>query len=341
MAKKKLSKYKPADPEFVKKFVESAKKDWGPMALLGSEIDEDEAMPISTGSTKLDWALTKPLVEGTINEIYGENRSGKTTMSLEIAAQAQKMGKMVFFFDLERKLVNASLNMIKGLNRDLFLRVRPENGEDAVNKVHKCVSEVPGCVVIFDSLTQLLPEVEDAEGAQKQSMGLVARLAAKMVRKILGPVERNRCMVLFISHITTDMNPYSSGDKTKGGKAVPDIAAQRIRVKALASGFIKNEDGDAIGQNTKCKVIKNNQGLPMKEVTVPIIWGKGIDRTLDLIEIAKDLSIVDYKPQGGWYTYYQLDGQECKGHESDLRELIKNNPEWRDDAIRQVKELLG
>jgi len=232
VAKKKAPKFDAATPEQIAAFTESIEKDWAGNLVAGSVIEEHDKnrRPISTGSTKLDWALTKPFVEGTINEIHGKNGVGKTTFALEVAANATLMGKMVFFFDLERKLVDAQIAMIPRLNRDLFWRIRPDNGEDAVNKVHRCVTEMPGCVVIFDSLTQMLPEVEDAEDAEKQSMGLVAKLAAKMVRKIIGPTERNRCMVLFISHETANMDKYSGGIKTKGGNAVPDAAAKIWKV---------------------------------------------------------------------------------------------------------------
>ncbi len=238
MAKKKSTKYKAASQDQIVKFQEEILKDYGVKAMAGIDIRDADLLSISTGSTKLDWALGTSFVEGSINEYYGENGTGKTTFALEVAANATLMGKPVFFFDLERKLRESQLNMIPRLKRELFTRIRPDNGEEAVNMVEKCVKEVPGCVVVFDSITQMLPEVEQAENAEKQTMGLVARLCAKMVRKISGPVERNRCMVLFISHITSNLNPYASGDTTKGGKAVPDISSQRVRLKKLNSKFV-------------------------------------------------------------------------------------------------------
>lgn len=340
MAKKKTATPSPTGitPEQLEAFTKGIKKDWGGSVVDGANIESYDAnrRPISTGSTKLDWALTRPLVEGTINEIHGKCGCGKTTLALEVAANATLMGKPVFFFDLERKLVDAQIAMIPRLNRDLFFRIRPDNGEDAVNKVHRCVTEMPGCVVIFDSLTQMLPEVEDAEGAEKQTMGLVARLAAKMVRKINGPVERNRCMVLFISHETANMDMYSGGVKTKGGNAVPDIAAQRIQLKALSAGKIK-VDGEIVGQNTKCKVVKNNQGLPFREVEVPIIYGRGIDRALDLLQVATDLAVID--KNGGWYTF-EFNGETKKMYQPDIIQQIKENEPYRESIVRKVCSLL-
>lgn len=335
MAKKKSLEYKPATDKDILGFAEQVLKDWGRQAIHGIDIRDKDIKVISTGSTKLDWALGRPFVEGSINEIHGKNGSGKTTLALEVAASATQLGKPVYFFDLERKLTESQINMISRLKRELFWRIRPDNGEDAVNKVHECVSNVPGCVIIFDSLTQMLPEVEDAEGAEKQTMGTVARLAAKMIRKINGPVERNRCMVLFISHITTKINMYTSGEPTKGGKAVPDIAAQRVKLKRLASNLIKDDDGNVIGQMTQCEVIKNNQSIPFRNVEVPIIYGKGISRSLDLLQLARDLGVIDYHK--GWYK----ETPEGKGiRESVLLQKISHNADYRNEILAKVKELL-
>jgi recombination protein RecA len=338
MAKKKISVPDQATPEQIEKFASKITSDWG-CVVPGNQIDEYDSnrKSISTGSPKLDWALTKALVEGTINDIHALEGVGKTTLALEIAASATQMGKPVYYFDLERKLVDSQINMINRLKKELFFRVRPGNGEDAVNKVIECVTDIPGCVIIFDSLTQLLPEVEDAEGAEKQQMGLVARLSAKMIRKILSPVERNRCMVLFISHITANMEAYSGEIKTKGGKAVPNACAQRIHMKKLAKGKIKNASGDIIGHNVTCKVVKNNQGLPYKEVMVPIIYGMGIERSLDLLQIAEELALIE--KAGGWYTY-EVGGETVKSYKDELLDIIRTNPEFRNGLLAQVNEVL-
>lgn len=265
-----------------------------------------------------------------------------TTFALEIAANAIRMGKPVFYFDLERKLRESQLNMINGLGdaaRKLFTRIRPDTGEEAVNMIERCVKEVPGCLVVFDSITAMLPEVEGAEDAAKQSMGLVARLCWKMVRKVLGPAERNLCTLLFISHITTNLNPYASGDTVKGGKAIGDMSSQRIRLKRLNSHLIKDAQGNIIGQMTICRVIKNNMARPFREVSVPIIYGKGIDKSLDLLQLAKDLCIIEYS--NGWYRLVNDEFPEGKNHrEADMLSLIRTNKEYRDGIIRQTKELL-
>lgn len=341
MAKKKSAKYKPASEEQIAKFQQDILKDYGVKAMAGTDIRDADLLSISTGSTKLDWACGTPFVEGSINEYYGENGTGKTTFALETAANATMMGKPVFFFDLERKLRESQMNMIPHLDRTLFTRIRPDNGEEAVNMVERCVKEVPGCVVIFDSITQMLPEVEQAENAEKMTMGLVARLCAKMVRKISGPVERNRCMVLFISHITSNLNPYASGDTTKGGKAVPDISSQRIRLKKLNSKLIKQKtSGDIIGQMVVCRVMKNNMARPYREVEVPIIYGHGIDRNLDLLQIARELGIIDY--ENGWYKRVTPEFPDGKNtRESDMIDILSKDKDYANNIVEQVHSILG
>jgi recombination protein RecA len=316
-------------------FSESLLKEWGKQAVAGQDILLEDPKPISTGSVRLDWALVNPFVEGSINEIYSEEGCGKTTLALEVCANATQMGKQVYYFDLERKLVRSQVQMVKGLNLSLFIRIRPDNGEEAVNKVLECLNNSPGCVIIFDSLTAMLPEVEDSEDAEKQQMGAVAKLAAKMIRKINGPTERNKCMVLFISHITAKMNPYQSGDLTKGGKAVKDIAAQRVRLKKTESSYLKDKKGNVYGQMTSCKVIKNNQGPPCREVEFPIIFGRGIDRILDLLQFAKELGVIEYTKGGGWYTF-----EDVKRQESDMLEALTNDVGLRTRVAQKLATVI-
>lgn len=345
MAKKKKKKSVGREPlsiEDVIGFKQDIMKEWSGKVCLGEDIRDADLQSISTGSVKLDWALGTPLVEGSANEIYGENSVGKTTFALEIAASAIRMGKPVFYFDVERKLRESQLNMIRGLGEDarkLFTRIRPDTGEEAVDMIHRCVTEVPGCLVVFDSITAMLPEVEDAENAAKQSMGLVARLCWKLVRKVLGPTERNKCTLLFISHLTTNLDPYATGDTVKGGKAVGDMSSQRIKLKRLNSQLIKDEQGNVIGQMVICRIIKNNMARPFREVSVPIIYGKGIDRALDLLQLARDLCIIEYT--NGWYRLVNEEFPEGKNQrESYMLEYIKSHEEYRDSIIKQTKELL-
>jgi recombination protein RecA len=132
------------------------------------------------------------------------------------------------------------------------------------------------------------------------------------------------------------MDMYSGGTKTKGGNAVPDASAQRIQLKALSAGKIKVE-GNVVGQNVKCKVVKNNQGLPFKEVEVPLIYGRGIDRALDLLQVAVDLAVIE--KSGGWYTQ-EFNGESTKMYKDPMLEQLRENKPYRDYIIGRVNEVL-
>lgn len=330
--KENLANSGPATPEQIAQFQTELLKEFGTKVMHGETFLDSNLKSVSTGSIKLDLILKCPLLEGSVVEYFGENQVGKTTFALEAAANAIRLGKPVYYFDLERKLREAQVNMIKGLDKRMFTVIRPDDGEEAVNMVKKCVTQIPGCFIVFDSLSALMPEVEGAEGAEKQTMGLVARLAWKMVRSVLGPAERNKCTLLFISHITANLNPYASGDTTKGGKAIPDMAAQRIKLVRRMSELIKDKDGNAIGQTVVCRVIKNNVNRPFLECEVPIIYGHGIDKVQDMLNCAVDYGIVE--KSGGWYTY-----KEQKFREDALKALIESDKLVRDDIRKRIKEI--
>lgn len=329
-----MSKIEAPSIEQITGFNNEILKEWGATAAHGPSIKDKELASISTGSVKLDWALGIPLMEGSVCEYYGPNSVGKTSLALEAAANATLMGKPVYFFDLERKLRESQLDIVPHMNRELFVRIRPDTGEEAVNRIHKCVTEMPGCMIVFDSISAMLPEVEDAEGAESLQMGLVARLCWKMVRKILGPAERNKCTLLFISHSTTKIDKYKPGDVTKGGNAIKDMASQRVKLSRTSSDLIKDKQGNVIGQMIKCQTIKNNVKRPFIEVKVPLYYGRGIDRSLDLLQLARDLSIIEFK--GTWYTY-----NDKKYREAGLADEIRTNEEFRQSLLSEVKEFIG
>lgn len=320
-------------------------KKWGNKVALGENIRDKDLASISTGSFKLDWALGTPFVEGSLNEIYGSNQTGKTTLALEISANAIKLGKPVFFFDLERKLRESQLNMINGLTpeaRKLFTRIRPDTGEEAADMIYDCIMDFPGCLVVFDSVSAMMPEVEGAESASKEMMGKVAKLCWRIVRKCLGPAERNKVTLVFLSHISPKLNPYQTGDLVKGGRAIADLSAQRIKLKRVGADILKDSKGNPYGQMTQCEVIKNNMARPARKVSVPIVWGQGINKALDLLQLARDLSVIEYGK--GWYTYEPSDSSEddkaVKKREQDMLDILNKDMDYRNKIITSVRELL-
>lgn len=314
------------------------KKEWREKIVKGIDFKDSDLRPISTSSTKLDWALKLPFLEGSIVEVYGPNQTGKTTLALEVCGNAMSMGKKTFYMDLERKLREAQLNMIDGFDRDGFTLVYPDTGEEAVNMMHEIILSSPGCVIVLDSVGALLPEVEDAQGAENQTMGLVARLTAKLIRKVTGIAARNKCTLIFINHLTATMAMFGKKMTVKGGKAIQDRAAQRIEMFAPSAGKIKDGNGDIIGQMVRCKVEKNNVNRPYITVEVPIIFGKGIASALDMLQFAKDLGILPY--QKGWYTV-PIDGEDKRMREAQVLEMINEDEDFKSSVQDKIDELFG
>jgi len=308
-------------------------KKWKDKIIDGISLKDDDLKTISTSSVRLDLALGRPFVEGSIVELFGENSVGKTTLALEVATNAQKLGKHVFFIDLERKLREAQLNMVAGLDKSKLSIVYPDTGEETVDIMEEFVKGIPGCVVILDSVSALLPEVEDTEDASKSLPASIARLCAKMIRKITGPAARNKCLVVFINHITSTLAMYGPKDTVKGGRAIGDRASQRIHMSRAMSDLIQDGDGNIIGQRVKCKIIKNNMNRPFLTAEVPIIYGKGIYKELDMFELAKDVGIIDSSSKG-WVKY-----GEKNYRANELLEVFSKDESIRNEIMGKIKEL--
>ncbi len=317
--------------------VKNLKKEWQKKVKLGEDFSDDELLHVPTGSTKLDWALRRPFLEGQLVEIFAPNATGKTTLALHVCKNAMKMGKLVFYLDLERKLRESQIEMIDGFTRDKFTIVYPDTGEEAMNMMHELITDYPGCVIILDSVGAILPEVEDAEDYEKQSRALVARLCHKMIRKITGITARNKCIIVFLNHLTATMAMYGKAETTHGGRAIPNRCAQRIQLKNLASGAIKKGD-EKIGQMVIATVVKNNVNRPFITVEFPLIYGRGIDESLDMLQFAKDLGIIPYK--NGWYIIHRPDMPEPKRmREKDVLDMIKNDETFKTEITDQIKNI--
>lgn len=317
----------------------TVKKEWKGKFKAGEDFRDDELLHISTGSIKLDWALKRPFLEGQLVEIFAPNATGKTTLALHVCKNAMNMGKKVFYLDLERKLRESQINMIPGFTRDKFTIAYPDTGEEAMNMMHELISDNPGCVLVLDSVGGILPEVEDAEDFEKQSRALVARLCHKMIRKITGITARNKCVVIFLNHLTATMAAYGKPFTTHGGTAIENRSAQRIELFSPAADAIK-VGSDKVGQMVRATVVKNNVNRPFITVSFPLIYGKGIDEDLDMLQFAKELGIVPYSK--GWYMVKRPGEDEGKRmREADVLALIKEDETFRKKISDTVFELLA
>jgi recombination protein RecA len=315
-------------------------KEWKDKIVSGENFLDKDFKSISTSSLKLDFALGRPFLEGSIVEVFGDNSVGKSTLALEVSSNAMLMGKRVFYIDLERKLREAQIKMIKNFNRELFTVIYPDTGEETINMMYKCITEFPGSVLVLDSVSGLLPEVEEAEDASKQTMGVVARLCHKMIRKVTGPAARNKCLLIFLNHKTASMQMYGPSDTVHGGKAIVNRSAQRIEMTRNMSGLIKDkgEDGEVIGQMVRCRVIKNNLNRPFISCEIPIIYGKGIDSDLDLFQLACEIGVLNTESKG-WYES-SVEGYTGKKRQSDVLELIQTDATFKAGLVAQVTAVM-
>jgi recombination protein RecA len=303
-------------------------KELGSKIKRGTDFRDSDYKAISTGSIKLDWALKLPFLEGSMIEVFAPNGVGKTTLALSVCRNAMKMGKHVFYIDLEFKLREAQIKMFQNFNRDLFDIIYPDTAEDCMNIMLETVKKCPGCVIVLDSIGGLLPEVEDAESFDKQGMATISRMLHKLVRKITSYAARNKVVLIFLNHLTATMEMYGQKNTTHGGNAVKNRAAQRIELAALSAGAIK--DGDVkIGQYVRATVVKNNVHRPFISVEFPIIYGRGIDEELDIVEFAIDVGILT---KSGAWIYLPLEEGEEKPkafQKGELLEKLKSDLEFR------------
>lgn len=319
--------------------LETLKKELGSKIKEGEDFRDSDLKSISTGSIKLDWALRLPCLEGSIVEIFSPQGVGKTTLALHICSNAMEMGKEVFYFDLEFKLREAQINMIKNFSREKFHIIYPDTAEDCLNIMQRVVTDCHGCVVILDSVGGLLPEVEDAEDYSKMGMAVVPRILHKLVRKITGIAARNKCALIFLNHLTATMAMYGQKDTTHGGNAIKNRAAQRIQLAALAADAIKVGD-KKIGQNVRATVVKNNVNRPFVEVNFPIIYGKGIDSESELMDFGQELGII--VKNGGWVHLPEDDGADGKKmRPEEMKELLSTDLELRNKVLKKIKDLTG
>lgn len=307
----------------------------------GVELKDSDLKSISTGSIRLDWALKLPCLEGSMMEIFAPQAVGKSTLALHISKNAMDMGKLVFYIDLEYKLREAQLTMIRGFNRDKFSVIYPDTAEEALEIMHKLIVDFPGCVIILDSVGGLLQEVENAESFEKQGMGGISKLLHKMVRKLTGIAARNKVLLIFLNHLIATMAMYGQKDTTHGGFAIKNRAAQRIELAALASDAIK--EGDVkIGQNVRATVVKNNVNRPFIQVYFPIIYGRGIDQELELMEFARDLGLLKYQAKGGWWSFTKDDGSDSGAMRADdLRNILLTDSAFRKSLVDKIMAMAG
>ncbi|MDH5824235.1 recombinase RecA [Luteimonas sp. RD2P54] len=277
---------------------------------------------IPTGSLQLDIALgIGGLPKGRVVEIYGPESSGKTTLTLQTIAQCQKLGGTAAFIDAEHALDPGYATKL-GVNIDDLLVSQPDTGEQALEIADMLVRSNAVDMVVIDSVAALTPKAEIEGEMGDQLPGLQARLMSQALRKLTGNIKRSNCMVFFINqlrHKIGVMMPGQSPETTTGGNALKFYASVRLDIRRI--GAIKKGD-EIIGNQTRIKVVKNKMAPPFKQVITEILYGEGISREGELIDMGVEAKLVE--KAGAWYSY----GKERIGQgKENARQYLKENPE--------------
>ncbi len=303
------------------------------MRLGGGEVISD-IPAISTGSISLDIALgTGGVPRGRIIEIYGPESGGKTTLSLHIIAEAQKLGGLAAFIDAEHALDVVYARKI-GVNTDDLLISQPDTGEQALEICETLVRSGALDVLVVDSVAALVPRAEIEGEMGDAQMGLQARLMSQALRKLTGSISRSKTTVIFINQLRMKIGVFfGNPETTTGGNALKFYSTMRLdirKVTALKSGQ------DVIGFRTRVKVVKNKVAPPFKETEFDIIFGEGISKEGDLIDLAADRGIIE--KSGAWYSYK---GDRLGQGRDNTRVFLKENPDVLSKIEFELREKLG
>ena len=298
----------------------------------------DESRPavqvIPTGSISLDIALgIGGLPRGRIVEIYGPESSGKTTVALHAVAQAQASGGIAAFIDAEHAL-DPDYAKALGVDTDALLVSQPDTGEQALEIADMLIRSGALDVIVIDSVAALVPRAE-IEGEMGDShVGLQARLMSQALRKITSALSNAGTTAIFINQLREKIGVmFGSPETTTGGKALKFYASIRIDVRRIET---LKDGGDAVGNRTRAKVVKNKMAPPFKQAEFDIIYGHGISREGSLIDMGVEHGFI--RKSGAWYTY---DGDQLGQGKENARTFLRDNPDLADEIEKKIKEKLG
>ncbi len=289
---------------------------------------------ISTGSFTLDLATgIGGLPRGRIVEIYGPESSGKTTLALHCIAEAQKLGGEAAFVDAEHALDPVYAANL-GVDIDSLLVSQPDYGEQALEITEQLVRSGAVDIIVVDSVAALVPRTEIDGDMGDSHVGLHARLMSQALRKLTGSINKSDCLIIFINQLREKVGVmYGNPEVTTGGRALKFYASMRIDVRKGET--IKGTGSDFIGTRTRCKVVKNKLAPPFKQAEFDIVYGEGISKSGEIVDVAVDLDII--KKSGSWFSY--RDERLGQGREK-VKAMIESNPEFSAEIEAQVKEKL-
>jgi recombination protein RecA len=305
----------------------------GTLVRLGDKVIEP-IETISTGSLGLDLALgVGGLPQGRVIEVYGPESSGKTTLTLHAIAECQKAGGICAFIDAEHAFDRFYAQKL-GVDIDNLIISQPDNGEQALEIADNLIRSGAIDIVVIDSVAALTPksEIEGEMGDSK--MGLHARLMSQALRKLTGSISKTNCTVIFINQLREKIGVmFGNPETTTGGNALKFYASVRLDIRR--STQIKDTDGDVQGNKTRVKVVKNKVAPPFKTAEFDIMYGQGVSKVGEVIDLGVDFEII--KKSGSWFSY----GETKLGQGRDaVKTLLLDNPDLMDELEGQIKEAL-
>jgi recombination protein RecA len=306
----------------------------GSIMRLGQREKAVEAEVVSTGSIGLDIGLgIGGLPRGRVVEIYGPESSGKTTLALHVIAEAQKQGGACAFVDAEHALDPSYAHKL-GVNIDDLLISQPDAGEQALEIADTLVRSGAIDVLVVDSVAALVPRAE-LEGEMGDShMGLQARLMSQALRKLTASISKSRCMVIFINQIRMKIGVmFGNPETTTGGNALKFYASVRLDIRRI--GSIKDRD-TVVGNQTRVKVVKNKMAPPFRVVEFDIMYGEGISKTGELIDLGVAAGVVE--KSGAWFSH---DGQRIGQGRENAKAYLKENPAVAEAIERAIRQNAG
>ena len=306
----------------------------GTIMRLGEGEQAQDIQVVSTGSLGLDIALgVGGLPRGRVVEIYGPESSGKTTLTLQVIAEMQKLGGTCAFIDAEHALDTQYAQKL-GVNLNDILISQPDTGEQALEIVDSLVRSGAVDLIVIDSVAALVPKAE-IEGEMGDALpGLQARLMSQALRKLTATIKKTNTMVIFINQIRMKIGVmFGNPETTTGGNALKFYASVRLDIRRI--GSIKKAD-EVIGSETKVKVVKNKVAPPFKTAEFDILYGEGISRHGEIIDMGVEARILD--KAGAWYAY---NGEKIGQGKDNAREFLRENPALAEEVENKVREAKG
>ena len=306
----------------------------GSIMRLGQNKAVGPVDVISTGALSIDYALgIGGVPRGRVIEIFGPESSGKTTLALQVIAEAQKTGGLAAFVDAEHALDAAYAKKL-GVDIDNLLVSQPDNGEQALEIVEVLIRSGSVDVVVVDSVAALVPKAEIEGDMGEAQMGLQARLMSQALRKLTGAVSKSKTSLIFINQLREKIGVmFGNPETTTGGRALKFYSSVRIDIRRI--GAIKDGE-DVVGNRTRIKIVKNKMAPPFREAEFDIMYGQGVSREGDLIDIAVEHKIIE--KSGAWFAY---GGERLGQGRENVKTYLKEHVELRTVIEEKVRKVLG